>query len=160
MDLDARPVPPPQDDFTDAERAVLARVFTNVDDHVFGLTDLPEVVKGALFARYSRSPKSIRRLYLDEFVPQLEGLGDAARRRADGRRGGPGRPPVPEGVQRVRGRLGGPARRGHVAVEEVSNLMTKQLSGGGWPPTSSSPPATSPTTCGSTDGGATTATPT
>ena len=30
--------------------------------------NLPEVVKGALFARYSRSAKSLRRLFLDEFV--------------------------------------------------------------------------------------------
>ena len=34
---------------------------------MFGLLNLPEVVKGALFARYSRSPKSLRRLFLDEF---------------------------------------------------------------------------------------------
>src|SRR5205807_5614186 len=35
---------------------------------VFALVDLPEVVKGALFARYSRSPKPLRRLFLDEFA--------------------------------------------------------------------------------------------
>jgi thymidylate synthase ThyX len=35
---------------------------------VFALVALPEVVKGALFARYSRSAKSLRRLYLDEFA--------------------------------------------------------------------------------------------
>ena len=35
---------------------------------MFALVNLPEVVKGALFARYSRSPKSLRRLFLDEFV--------------------------------------------------------------------------------------------
>ena len=28
---------------------------------------MPEVVKGALYARYSRSPKSLRRLFIDEF---------------------------------------------------------------------------------------------
>ena len=54
--------------FTDEERAVLAPHFTNLDGPVFALVDLPEVVKGALFARYSRSPKSLRRLFLDEFI--------------------------------------------------------------------------------------------
>jgi thymidylate synthase ThyX len=54
--------------FTAEEREVLAPHFTNLDGPVFALVKLPEVVKGALFARYSRSPKSLRRLFLDEFV--------------------------------------------------------------------------------------------
>src|SRR5438094_10005038 len=54
--------------FTEEERAILAPHFTNLDGPVFALVDLPEVVKGALFARYSRSPKSLRRLFLDEFA--------------------------------------------------------------------------------------------
>jgi thymidylate synthase ThyX len=53
--------------FTEEERARLAPHFTNLDGPVFALIGLPEVVKGALFARYSRSPKSLRRLFLDEF---------------------------------------------------------------------------------------------
>ena len=53
--------------FTPQERAALAPHVTNLDGPVFALTDLPEVVKGALFARYSRSAKSLRRLFLDEF---------------------------------------------------------------------------------------------
>jgi thymidylate synthase ThyX len=56
--------------FTDEERAILAPHFTNLDGPVFALVDLPEVVKGALFARYSRSPKSLRRLFLDEFISE------------------------------------------------------------------------------------------
>ena len=58
--------------FTDEERTVLSRFFTNTDGPVFALINLPEVVKGALFARYSRSPKSLRRLFLDEFYEQPE----------------------------------------------------------------------------------------
>jgi thymidylate synthase ThyX len=61
-----------QEDFTDEERARLAPHFTNLDGPVFALTNLPEVVKGALFARYSRTPKSLRRLFLDEFAEPLE----------------------------------------------------------------------------------------
>ncbi len=56
------------EEFTDAERTLLSRFFTNLDSPVFAIINLPEVVKGALFARYSRSPKSLRRLFLDEFV--------------------------------------------------------------------------------------------
>jgi thymidylate synthase ThyX len=56
------------EEFTPEERAILAPHFTNLDGPVFGLVNLPEVVKGALFARYSRSAKSLRRLFLDEFA--------------------------------------------------------------------------------------------
>ncbi|MEX0833403.1 MAG: FAD-dependent thymidylate synthase [Actinomycetota bacterium] len=57
-----------RDEFTEEERKLLERHFTNVEGPVFALVNLPEVVKGALFARYSRSPKSVRRLFLDEFA--------------------------------------------------------------------------------------------
>lgn len=56
-----------QEPFSAEEAALLGRFFTNTDGPVFALVNLPEVVKGALFARYSRSPKSLRRLFLDEF---------------------------------------------------------------------------------------------
>ncbi|MFI5313795.1 MAG: FAD-dependent thymidylate synthase [Candidatus Dormibacteria bacterium] len=54
--------------FTDQERAVLSRYVTNVDGPVFALSGLPQVTAAALFARYSRSAKSLRRLLLDEFL--------------------------------------------------------------------------------------------
>jgi hypothetical protein len=57
--------------FTDDERTALAPYFTNADRHIFALTNLPETVKGALFARYSRSAKSLRRLFLDEFAQDM-----------------------------------------------------------------------------------------
>src|SRR5881628_2195406 len=58
------------EEFTPEERAALSPYVTNLDGPVFALVNLPEVVKGALFARYSRSPKSLRRLFLDEFLEQ------------------------------------------------------------------------------------------
>jgi thymidylate synthase ThyX len=67
--------------FSDEERRALGPYFTNVDGPVFALRNLPEVVKGALFARYSRSAKSLRRLFLDEFYdhigarPTVSGVG-------------------------------------------------------------------------------------
>src|SRR6202051_853299 len=62
--------------FTDDEAEVLRPYVTNVEGPVFALVNLPEVVKGALFARYSRSAKSLRRLFLDEFVGDLDLTGD------------------------------------------------------------------------------------
>src|SRR5437667_8437610 len=58
----------PPERFTDEERTLLSPFFTTLDGPVFALVNLPEVTKGALFARYSRSPKPIRRLFLDEFA--------------------------------------------------------------------------------------------
>jgi thymidylate synthase ThyX len=64
------------EEWTGEERDVLRRYFTNLEGPVFALVNLPEVVKGALFARYSRSAKSLRRLFLDEFVGDLDISGD------------------------------------------------------------------------------------
>ncbi|HJM36182.1 MAG TPA: hypothetical protein QF487_06620 [Acidimicrobiales bacterium] len=64
------------EEFTPFEEEILRRYFTNLDQPVFALVNLPEVVKGALFARYSRSPLSLRRLFLDEFVGELDISGD------------------------------------------------------------------------------------
>jgi thymidylate synthase ThyX len=60
------------DQFSDDERALLAPFVTNLDSTIFGLRNLPEVVKGALFSRYSRSDKSLRRILLDEFIQAPE----------------------------------------------------------------------------------------
>ena len=58
----------PSPEFNPSEARVLARYFTNLDRPVFALRNLPEVVKGALFSRYSRTEKSLRRVLLDEFI--------------------------------------------------------------------------------------------
>ena len=67
----SRPVRYPSDDLTDAERARLAPHVTDLDGPVFALVNLPETVKGALFARYSRYPGTLRRLFLEEFADSL-----------------------------------------------------------------------------------------
>jgi thymidylate synthase ThyX len=54
--------------FTADEKLLLRPFVTNFDKPIFALVNLPEVVKGALFSRYSRSAKSLRRLLLDEFI--------------------------------------------------------------------------------------------
>ena len=65
------PVIAPIEHFTQEEQTAIERYFGNSNSSVFVLTNLPEVVKGALFARYSRSAKSVRRLFLDEFLGAL-----------------------------------------------------------------------------------------
>src|SRR5262245_60374685 len=114
--------------FTEDEAATLRPYFTNLDGPVFALTNLPEVVKGALFARYSRSDKSLRRLFLDEFVGDLDLTGDLT---ID----------ATVGLQRAEelyarvffeygddsvAQLGGV----HLACEQASNLLTKVLEWG------------------------------
>ncbi len=115
----------PAESFTESERAALEPHFTNLDRPVFALVGLPETVKGALFARYSRYQGTLRRLYLDEFA-------DA---------GGAGEPFDGEEGERARklyeriflgygddsvAQLGG----AHIACEWVSNVMTKLLQRG------------------------------
>lgn len=60
------------DHFSADERARLAPFVTDLDAPIFGLRNLPEVVKGALFSRYSRTDKSLRRILLDEFIQAPE----------------------------------------------------------------------------------------
>lgn len=120
--------------FTHQESTVLQQFFTNTDLPVFALVNLPEVVKGALFARYSRTAKSIRRLFLDEFVDDPDtGISAIADRLEDSdplvnmRR-------AEDLYQRVFfeygddsvAQLGGT----HLACEQASNLLTKVLEWG------------------------------
>jgi thymidylate synthase ThyX len=60
----------PEGGFSATERALLGRYMTNLDRDVFALRNLPEVVKGALFSRYSRTEKSLRRVLLEEFLQE------------------------------------------------------------------------------------------
>jgi thymidylate synthase ThyX len=116
------------EDFTPAEADVLRRYFTNLDAPVFALVNLPEVVKGALFARYSRSPKSLRRLFLDEFVGDLDITGDATVDATVGLQRAEelyDRVFVEYGDDSV-AQLGGV----HLACEQASNLLTKVLEWG------------------------------
>ncbi len=116
------------DTFTPDEARALDPFFTNTDKPVFALRNLPETVKGALFSRYSRSAKSLRRLFLDEFLGAVDPSSQA---------------PASAGVGSERAdklyakvfneygddsvaQLGG----AHVACEGVSNILTKVLEWG------------------------------
>jgi thymidylate synthase ThyX len=114
--------------FTPDEAAVLRPYVTNLDRPVFALVNLPEVVKGALFARYSRSSKSLRRLFLDEFVGDLDLTGDLT---VDASVGLTRAEELYDKVFLEYGddsvaQLGGV----HLACEQASNLLTKVLERG------------------------------
>jgi thymidylate synthase ThyX len=120
------PVRYPSESFTAEEEAILRPHFTNLEGPVFALVNLPETVKGALFARYSRYSGSLRRLYLEEFADDVPDGG----RPFDGAEG-----------ERAAGlyervflgygddsiaQVGG----AHLACEWVSNVLTKVLQRG------------------------------
>ena len=112
--------------FTEDEQQLLRPYFSNTDKHVFALTNLPETVKGALFARYSRSAKSLRRLFLDEFS------GDLANAHVEA--GSVGVARAEKLYARVFNEYGDDsvAQLGgaHIACEYVSNVLTKALEWG------------------------------
>src|SRR3984893_17547939 len=108
--------------FSADEEDILRRYVTNIDRPVFALVNLPETVKGALFARYSRYPGTLRRLFLEEFaddVPTTDepwhGEGQRAAQLYERIFVGYGDDSVAQ--------LGG----AHLACEWVSNVLTKLL---------------------------------
>jgi len=113
----------PVESFTAAERERLAPHFTNLDKPVFALVDMPETVKGALFARYSRYQGTLRRLFLDEFAGDVATSG-AGRDAGEGGRAAKlyERIFLGYGDDSV-AQLGG----AHIACEWVSNVLTKIL---------------------------------
>ncbi|MEA2161025.1 MAG: hypothetical protein QOD66_3405, partial [Solirubrobacteraceae bacterium] len=113
----------PVESFTKDQRERLRPHFTNLDRPVFALVNLPETVKGALFARYSRYPGTLRRMFLEEFAADLPAVeatwdGDEGQRASQ----------LYERIFLGYGddsvaQLGG----AHVACEWVSNVLTKVL---------------------------------
>ncbi len=57
-----------QGEFTEDQIKVLEHFVTSTTSNVFALRNLPEVIKGALFSRYSRSTLGLRSLLLKEFI--------------------------------------------------------------------------------------------
>ena len=116
------------EEYTEDERALISPYFTNLDRPVFALVNLPETVKGALFARWSRSPSGLRRIFLDEFAEGVQA------------KSGTGQSPT-VGTKRAESlydrvffdygddsvaQLGG----AHLACEQASNILTKVLEWG------------------------------
>ncbi|MDA8196943.1 MAG: FAD-dependent thymidylate synthase [Actinomycetota bacterium] len=110
--------------FSEEERAIVSAYFSNVDDNVFSIVHLPEETKAALFARYSRSAKSLRRLFLDEFYDSADDLSDSFDATT-------GKEKASSLFSRVLAEYGDDsvAQLGavHISFEAVSNLATKVL---------------------------------
>ena len=56
------------DSFTEEEKAELKGHFSNADKAVFAIITPKQVDRGALMSRYSRTDKTMRRVFLDEFA--------------------------------------------------------------------------------------------
>ena len=56
------------EEFSEDQVKLLEHFVTNTTSSVFALQNLPEVIKGALFSRYSRSTLGLRSLLLKEFI--------------------------------------------------------------------------------------------
>lgn len=126
------------EDFTDKQIKTLERFVTNTSSHIFVLRNLPEVIKGALFSRYSRSSLGLRSLLLKEFITNedetsfsaIVGQDDGAEEKAQ-----TGQDAAIRKAQNFYdrildgygddsiGELGGT----HVAIENVSMLAAKML---------------------------------
>jgi len=115
--------------FTPEQEAILRRFFTDVKGDVFAIVNVPEVVKGTLFSRYSRTAKDLRSLFLEDFyssetLASLFGKGDDGKTPIDVEK-------AEEFYERVLvgygddsvAELGG----AHVAIENVSILATKSI---------------------------------
>ena len=113
----------PIEPLTDTEAARLAPHVTSLTSPVFALTNLPETVKGAMFARYSRYRGTLRRLFIDEFAGSLPAVaGGADDSEGAAAAGVYDRVFVGFGDDSV-AQLGGV----HVACEWSSNILTKLL---------------------------------
>jgi len=112
-------------ELTTAERTVLGRHFTSIDGPVAVLTNLPDATRAALFARYSRTAKPLKRVFLDEFYQPQEGATVA---------GDVGIAKASDLFSRVLSDYGDDSVAQlagvHVSCEQVSNLLTKVLERG------------------------------
>ncbi len=117
-------------EFTKEEKGILKQYFTNTDTSVFCLINLPEVIKGTLFSRYSRSPKSVRRLFLDEFFLSEE-VGNLFKKKAGTQDEKIDVTRAEDFYERILvgygddsiAELGGV----HIAVENISNIVVKVI---------------------------------
>ena len=56
------------DTFIEEETTILQAHFSNTDKNVFAIITPKQVDRGALMSRYSRTDKTMRRVFLDEFI--------------------------------------------------------------------------------------------
>lgn len=116
--------------FTPEQQEILKRYFTDAEGDVFALANMPEVVKGTLFSRYSRTAKDLRTLFLEDFY-NSETIGVLFGKADDAPAVGVDVARAEEFYERVLvgygddsvAELGG----AHIAIENVSCLATKSI---------------------------------
>jgi len=126
------------EEFSETQLKILEKYVSNTSGHIFVLRNLPEVIKGALFSRYSRSSLGLRSLLLKEFISNEE---EAAFAAIAGKHEDEGEKDQPDQAAAIRkaqnfydrildgygddsiGELGGT----HAAIENVSMLAAKLL---------------------------------
>lgn len=126
------------EEFTETQLKILERYVSNTSSHIFVLRNLPEVIKGALFSRYSRSSLGLRALLLKEFISNEEEAAFAAIVGKNGEQEEKDQPDQAAAIRKAQnfydrildgygddsiGELGGT----HVAIENVSMLAAKLL---------------------------------
>lgn len=126
------------EEFTEKQLKVLERYVTNTSSHIFVLRNLPEVIKGALFSRYSRSSLGLRSLLLKEFISNEDETSFSAIVGQEEHEEDATQPNQDAAIQKAQnfydrildgygddsiGELGGT----HVAIENVSMLAAKML---------------------------------
>lgn len=126
------------EEFSETQLKVLEKYVTNTTSHIFVLRNLPEVIKGALFSRYSRSSLGLRSLLLKEFISNEEEAAFAAIVGEDAGKEVKEQPNQAAAIRKAQnfydrildgygddsiGELGGT----HVAIENVSMLAAKLL---------------------------------
>ncbi len=125
------------EDFTETQTRILERFVTSTSSNIFVLRNLPEVIKGALFSRYSRSSLGLRSLLLKEFIQGEETAFDKIVGSSEGHDGENSEDQV-VAIKRAQnfydrildgygddsiGELGG----AHLAIENVSMLAAKVI---------------------------------
>ncbi len=112
--------------FSTDEKQILDAVFSNHDRQVFVLKNLGEEVAAALFARYSRTARSLRRVFLDEFAAGFTPSGTERSRAGEGS--------ARRLMDRVIGEYGDDSvsQLGvlHIAIEQVSTVLARQIEWG------------------------------
>ncbi|MFN3909776.1 MAG: FAD-dependent thymidylate synthase [Candidatus Anstonellaceae archaeon] len=116
-------------EYSEEEKKILAQYCTNLDKPIYGLINLPEVVAGALFSRYSRSSKSAREVLLEEFIQNIDMEFSKIAASIDSNKQIVATQKAEEFYNRVLvgygddsvAELGG----AHMAIEEISNIATK-----------------------------------
>jgi len=114
--------------YTKEEKKILQNFFSSTEKDIFCLINLPEVIKGTLFSRYSRTDKDVRRLFLDDFYLSNE-VGAMLQKQNSGKKTTVNLQKAEDFYERILvgygddsiAELGGV----HIAVENISNVVVK-----------------------------------